>query len=198
MLNSAARIYPFLFEPYLLRGIIRLRQKMPEKALVEFDAAREREINSPRILYFRGKAYRQLQRYQKALQSYHRALKINPEFAPAYLELGSLLAIYQKYELAEKAFLQAQKFDSSDHSASTNLGNVYRLTGQPEKARRQYLRSLEIQDNFKARYNLAFLFLNEINQPQKALPHLKKALQMTDDSTLREKITNALSRISAD
>jgi tetratricopeptide (TPR) repeat protein len=46
------------------------------------------ETESPDLLYYLGEAYRLQEDYEQALQYYSDAIKLNPNFAPAYLSTG--------------------------------------------------------------------------------------------------------------
>ncbi|MEA1926993.1 MAG: hypothetical protein U9N73_02210, partial [Candidatus Auribacterota bacterium] len=61
----------------------------------------------------------------------------------------------------------------------------------------EYERSLEIEDSYKARYNLGFLYLNKLNQPDRAIPHLTKALLRATDPAQKKKLQESTSGINS-
>jgi len=149
------------------------------------------------LLYRQGKAYQGDHQFKKAMQSYHRTLRQNPDFSPAYFDLGGLLAGYREYEPAEKFFLAGLKLQPDNYQARTNLGSIYQFQQKYPEAIAEYERSLQIEDSYKARYNLGFLYLNKLYKPQKALPHLTKALNQATDPDQKKKLEESLSRIKS-
>ena len=138
------------------------------------------------LLYRQGKAYQGDHQFKKAMQSYHRALRQNPDFSPAYFDLGSLLAGYKEYGPAEKFFRAGLKLRPNDYRARTNLGSIYQFQQRYPEAIAEYEHSLQIKDSYKARYNLGFLYLNKLDEPEKALPHLKETLHHAENPTQKK------------
>lgn len=149
------------------------------------------------LLYRQGRAYHGAHQFKKAMQSYHRTLRQNPDFSPAYFDLGGLLAGYKEYESAEKFFLAGLKLQPNDWRARTNLGSIYQFQRRYPEAIAEYERSLQIEESYKARYNLGFLYLNKLDTPGKALTHLTKALGQATDPTHRKKLEDSLARIKS-
>lgn len=197
MLDHAERIYPFRAQPHLRRALLRLRQNLFKEALVELKKAEKKEGVTAEILFYRGKSYRGMQDYEKALQCFHRALRRNPDYRDAYNELGALLGLYRKYDLAERAFRLALTLDPDDYRSHNNLGNIHRFRNQPEKAVGEYRTSLRLRDNSTARYNLAMLLIDR-GERSAALSHLYRALPMTEDPSLQSKIKAAIFRLTSD
>ena len=169
-----------------------------DDALEQYRRALENGLSSSELLYRQGRAYQGAGQFKKAMQSYHHALRRDPDLAPAYFDLGSLLAGYKEYEPAEKLFRAGLKRQPDNYRARTNLGSIYQFQQKYPEAIAEYERSLQIEDSYKARYNLGFLYLNKLDQPKKALPHLKEALRRAINSTQKKKIEDALSQINTE
>ncbi len=172
-------------------------RKQWDKAINCYTRVIDRTGPTAELLYRQGKAYQGDHQFKKAMQSYHRALRKNPDFSPAYFDLGSLLAGYEEYGPAEKFFRAGLKLRPNDYRARTNLGSIYQFQQKYKEAIAEYERSLQIEESYKARYNLGFLYLNKLDEPAKALPHLTKALAQATDPAQKKKLGASLARIKA-
>jgi tetratricopeptide (TPR) repeat protein len=62
---------------------------------------------------------------------------------------------------------------------SNRLGKCYYDMGQPREAEKAYKKCLEIQpDNNAALNNLAYLYVDDLNEPKKALPYVQKVIRL--------------------
>jgi len=85
-----------------------------------------------------------LLQYEKAINSYQLALKLNPDSAECHFNLASTYNDKGDEEPALAHFLQARAFDESNIEIHLNLGSLY-------EKRQMYNDSLE---SFKAALNL--------------------------------------------
>jgi len=163
------------------------------------EAILEREsADSPALLFSRGRQLERAGRFQEAMQLYHRALKLNPAFAPAYFELGGLLAARKEYEAAERFIAAGLKLEGGDFRHHTNLGTVRQLQGKYREAAEAYRRSLDLEESYTAHYNLGFLYLNRLFDPESARPHLEAALALCDDPEQEKNLSSALERVDTE
>ena len=62
---------------------------------------------------------------------------------------------------------------------SNRLGKAYYDKGKPREAEKAYLKCLEITPgNHAALNNLAYLYVDDLNEPEKALPYVKKVIRL--------------------
>ena len=117
--------------------------------------------------YVRGRGY--LQEYQKpenidsAVKEFEQALKVSPNYAPAYAGLGE--AYWQRYKLSHDRIWLDNGQVACEKALSTNpkladghecLGNVYRLRGEYAKAQEQLQQAVASSpDNVMAMLALA-------------------------------------------
>ena len=73
-----------------------------------------------------------------------KTLEIVPDFAPAYNDLGYVLAQQDKIVEAEAAYRRAIQFDAEEPNYRLNLGDVLRRKGQFRESLAQYRRSHEL------------------------------------------------------
>ncbi len=168
------------------------------------DKAREISAHLPEerteehlALFRRAREAEEEGQLQKAARLYYRALELEPAFAPAYFELGGLLAAREEYEAAEQLFRAGLELEGDDFRHHTNLGTILQLRGKYTEAARAYRRSLELEESFVARYNLGFLYLNRLSDPARARPHLEAALELAEEPEQKQRLTDALEEIAS-
>ncbi len=140
----------------MLPANVRLEQPTPNEVQAAEPAAYE--------YYVRGRGY--MQEYQKAenidaaIKQFEQALKVSPNYAPAYAGLGE--AYWRGYEadrgkqwldLASTNCEKALKADPRLAEAHTCLGNLYNDTGRYEKAADEFNRALAIDKSIPQTFN---------------------------------------------
>jgi len=76
------------------------------------------------------------------------ALKMNPSYAPALVNLAFLKASLSDYENAEMLLLEALREDPKIWRAHYNLGILYLKRGEKKKARREFQAELSMDPEF--------------------------------------------------
>jgi tetratricopeptide (TPR) repeat protein len=115
--------------------------------------------------------------HDKALQAYREALKLNPNYTDAYVNMGTVYYNQQKYLDAERCYRLALSRDPYHAKAHFNLGNVLDEFNCTEEAIRYYQKSLESDPTYAdAFYNLARA-LEKQGQWDKAVRHWKSYLR---------------------
>jgi protein O-mannosyl-transferase len=180
------------------RKLARLYQKSSQDEKAEAILRKEAgPDNSPAGLFARGRDLERAGRFQEAMQFYHRSLKLDPAFAPPYFELGGLLAGRGEYEAAERFFRAGLKLKGDDYRHHTNLGSILQFQGKYTESAKAYRRSLELEESYTAHYNLGFLYLSRLFDPEAARTHLETARRLVEDPEQRAKLTAALDRINS-
>ena len=116
-----------------------------------------------------------------AIAAYERATELDPEFAAAWTNLGSLIAAAEgDLERARDCFDQALRTDPDQPEAQCNLAELALRSGEIELAIsgfRQVLRS--DPDQLEAHYGLARALL-EVGGKSQALAHLERFCRAVD------------------
>ncbi len=139
--------------------------------------------------YVRGRGY--LQEYQKienidsAIQQFDQALKVSPNYAPAYAGLGE--AYWRGYQAnrgkdwldrAKTSCEQAMKSDPRLAEAHTCLGNLYNDTGHYQDAAAEFQRALTLDpENTTALAGLGLAY-ELLGKPSEAETTYKKAIAL--------------------
>ncbi len=102
------------------------------------------------------------------------AVKIYPEYASIWNNLGFIYFTKQSYKEAEKAYLNSIKYSTNNANPYYNLALLYNKTNNIEKAKLNYLKVLETNPNlpnylpylkqFILKNNFTKVFINKLEQ----------------------------------
>ncbi len=96
---------------------------------------------------------------EAAARAYRRAIELDPEFADAYCNLGTLFFNTGEREAAKQHYLAAIQAEPEHLEAHFNVANLYEEDGRDEAALRHYRRATAIDPLFAdAHLNLALLY----------------------------------------
>ncbi len=123
--------------------------------------------------------------YRAAVKEYEKAVKLYPEYAEAYNNLGVVYTQLEKQQEAMSACLKATKIIPNYIDAHYNLGRLYDLREKYDKAIAEYRKTVELSPRDAIAYNnLAVALLNKGDndealeaylQALKIMPDLKEA-----------------------
>jgi Flp pilus assembly protein TadD len=85
-----------------------------------------------------GIEYSIQEHYDKAGESFLKAVKQDPKNLEGYYGLGGIYNLKKKYTDAEKAFKSAIQLDPTHYNAWYSLGYTYELMGRKEDAEKSY------------------------------------------------------------
>jgi tetratricopeptide (TPR) repeat protein len=85
--------------------------------------------------FYLGLAYRNSRQYDKAIEAYQEAIRVNPEYSVAWLTLGDIYHLnYSQYDKAIDACQEAIYIDPEHADAWHHLGFAYAKSGHHDKA----------------------------------------------------------------
>jgi len=114
----------------------------------------------------------------EAIASYQKVLKLDPDYAPAHINLGTLYYNQSDYEQAESYYRKAIEADPRYALAYFDLGNVLDETQRVEEAIAAYQAALRLAPTYAdAHYNLALAF-ERSREPRLALRHWRAYLKL--------------------
>lgn len=132
-------------EAYLQLGNMYEQQKRIPEALQAFIGAAQVNPNTPggrsaqvKVPLLRGIVLAREGKVQEALLSFQQALRITPDPAPIYFNIGMLYLGTGSFQDAEAAFNRTLEFDPKHQGALLNLGILYERQGKLEEALRVY------------------------------------------------------------
>ncbi len=142
-----------------LSGVFAARKSLATFSIGSNAAARDPDNAEAARLNSIGVAYMNQQRFADAQKQFEAALKAQPDYALAKLNLGISLLSQQKSEDAKKALQEASEKLPRDPYAWYNLGLVYKDVGEQGKAIAAFQRVSEIAPSEPD----AFYFIGYLN-----------------------------------
>ena len=107
----------------------------------------------------------------KAIALYQEILEIDPKYAAACINLGTLYFHLHQFGRAEECYRRAVEADPGYVLAYFDLGNVLDEVGRLEESVAAYQKALELSPRYAdAHYNLALAY-ERLNRPRAALRH---------------------------
>jgi Flp pilus assembly protein TadD len=138
MPTRVRRAYPFVLAALLLGSALPLAKVFAEKhaPVVPTASVADPDAASAEAARFNsiGVAYMGQQRFGEAQKQFEAALKVQPGYALAKLNLGIAFIAQQKSDEAKAALLEATQKLPNDPFGWYNLGLVYKDTAEHEKA----------------------------------------------------------------
>jgi tetratricopeptide (TPR) repeat protein len=120
---------------------------------------------------------------EEAIQSYKRAVELNPAAAGALVNLGTIYYRQRNYTDAQRHYQQAIQVDSNYPLAHYNLGNLFDEQGDLARAEEHYTTALRLNPNYAdAHFNLALLSERR-GDFLKAVRHWKSYLRLDSTGT---------------
>ena len=96
---------------------------------------------------------------QRAISLYEEMLRLDPDYAPGYINLGTIYFHLRQFVRAEELYRQATEKDRGYVLAFFDLGNVLDELERPDESIAAYQRAVELAPRYAdAHYNLALAF----------------------------------------
>ncbi len=130
----------------------------------------------------RGEAYKDIGQYDKALEDFNNAIRVDPKYAEGYNSRGQILAMRGNIDEALQDFLKVIELNPRFDEAYNNIGIIYTMKKDNEKALIYFKKAIEIDPaNGQAHYNLGIIF-EQKRMPKQALANYNKAIQLNPHS----------------
>jgi len=165
-----------------LQSIINLfTQGKLQQALSEATQMLERFPNSVVLYNIAGACNAGLMQFDAAIINYKKALKINPDYADAYSNMGNALKDKGDLEAAIESYKQALKIKPDYAQAYNNMGNTLKEKGDLDAAISNYKEAIKINPAYaECHSNLGDAF-QLLNQTEQALVSYEKAISLKND-----------------
>ncbi len=98
---------------YIAESYLQSKSGLVQPAIDLLQQAAERDSKNPAIYTLTGDAYRQLSDGGKAVQSYNKALEVDPSYAKAKFAIGKVYVSQQNSGIFLNEFFQAEQMDST-------------------------------------------------------------------------------------
>ncbi len=122
-----------------------------------------------------------LQRYDAAIDSYKQAIKINPDFAETYNNLGMALQDKGELDAAIENYNKALKIKPNFTEAFYNMGNSLKDKGELDAAIDSYKQAINIKPCHAKAHNNMGIVINDKGLSDAAIESYNKALKIKPD-----------------
>ena len=155
------------------------KQGYYDKALEVMKLASKTKFHNSAVEYNYGEIYRAMGDLEKAIHYYQRSLMIYRDNLQALVKLGICYQLQGDYELSNKAYISGLNLLPNDADILNNIGYNYSMLGDSQKALHFFGQSISHNQNFaRAHANLGMELIKLKKEPEKAVEHLKLALQL--------------------
>ena len=108
----------------------------------------------------------------------NKAVKIKPDYAAAYFNLGIILKNLGRLEEAESAYRKALKIEPEYAEAYCNLGIILKNLGRLEEAELSYRKALDIKNDYAEVHSNLGIVLRWLGKLNKAESSFREAIQL--------------------
>jgi len=152
-----------------------------KQALTDSRLLLEKFPNSIFLCNIIGASNAGLMQFDAAIASYKKALKIKPDYAEAYYNMGIALKEKGDFELAIDSYKKAIEIKPDYIDAYFNMGNILKYVGDLEAAIDSYKMTLEIKPNYAEAYNNIGNVLKDKGDLEAAIDSYNMALKIKPD-----------------
>ncbi len=104
-----------------------------------------RRVSDAEVLYWLGKIQRERGALEESVSSLKRAIELDPDFLPAYLELGDSFGVLGRFEDAASLYRQVLERDPHQGRAHLQLAQALVLLGRPQEALASFDQALKYE-----------------------------------------------------
>jgi tetratricopeptide (TPR) repeat protein len=131
--------------------------------------------------YKKGVELGELMRYGDAVKAYGAAIRLKPDYAAAYTNLGFSLSRLERWQEARLAYENAIRLTPDDVDAHYNLGVALVMLGRSGAALREFRETVALTPmDADAHYNMG-LALNSLGRHAEAMQAYHEAVRMRSD-----------------
>jgi tetratricopeptide (TPR) repeat protein len=134
--------------------------------------------NDERTHFLLGGTYFALQNWDKAIDQYTKATRINPKFSPPYNLLGYSYRAVEKYAEAEKAFKTYIQLIPDDPNPYDSYAELLMRIGRFDESIAQYRKALSLDPHFVNSYLAIATNYNYKGEYEKARTELQNLLKV--------------------
>ena len=160
---------------------LNLMFKRYTNAIKSANAVLESDPYNAKAFFIKGFTFKEYGDTTKAIQSFIEAVKNNPNYYEADVELGNLFRS-KKDPVAITYYQNAINIDPTKTDSYYNLGIFYQQNDMLNEAQETYRKLIEIDPKFPYSYfNMGYILLEISRTPDEAAPYFAKAIEQKPD-----------------
>ena len=125
-----------------------------------------------------GNIYKDKRDYDNASAAYIKAYTLDPSYAYAHFNLGTLFAMQGNRDKAIAEYQKAIKIDPKFANAHTSLGNIFKAEGMPNEAIAEYRNAIELDPKDALAHRYLGIMLKEQGKIDEAIAEYHKAIEL--------------------
>ena len=126
-----------------------------------------------------GAAYAADDDYQKAMEQYKIALKLDPDYGEVHNNIGNLLAKEGRFEEAEIEYRLSLQKRPDDYKIHNNIANLLIKQKKYEEARQHLIQSISLNPGFAIGYENLGKLSDHLSHTNQAFNYYNKALELS-------------------
>ena len=131
-----------------------------------------------------GSALFELERYEEALTSYDKVIKLNPDHSNAWTNKGATLNELERYEEALTSYDKAIELNPDNSNAWSNKGATFNNLERYEEALTSYDKAIELNSDDSGTWSNKGATLYNLERYEEALTSYDKAIELNSDSSI--------------
>jgi len=196
MYQKAAQLNPKNIRYHNNLGNAYAMQRLYDKAIKEYKLILKLNPRYPQAHNNLGNVYRSLGKTNLAIACYQKAIKIKPRYVDAYCNLANAYGDLKQYEKSIQILKKAFISKPLNLTIINNLASFYTKTGQQVKAIELYDYAIKLRPNSLEPYlNLGNIYLEKLNDRQKALYYFKKFLENAPHHPISDSVREKIHKI---
>ncbi len=181
-LEAALDRAPGYVEPAVLLVRLDFADKRPDAALARVQKQAERAPRAGAVQHLLGRVHEARRELPAAEVAYRKAIELQPELMPAYLDLARLYGDAGRYDPALERLGEALKRNPRDLGALMLAGVIQERKGDVKAAQESLAKALEVNPRFApAANNLAYLLSEHGGDQERALQLAQVAKEVAPD-----------------
>jgi serine/threonine protein kinase/tetratricopeptide (TPR) repeat protein len=133
-------------------------EKNPPKRLAILEKMALKYPKEKRVFYRLGLYYDGLKQYDRAIEAYSKALKLDPQFGPALNMMAYVHGDIGEFEKADVYLKQYAAVLPGDANPFDSIGELYIRLGRLDEAIKKYEESLEVKPDFGSEWRIAYTY----------------------------------------
>jgi tetratricopeptide (TPR) repeat protein len=171
------KTYYYEIERYLMANCKAIKEKIGSNEITNEKSVSE--ISSALDEYNLGLKASEKEDYKNAIKHYKEAVKIDPEFAFAFDNLGICYRKIGKYEEAIEAYKKSLKIDPYGITPLQNIAVAYQYTKEYDKSIDAYKKLAELDpENPEVFYGIGQVYFTYLKDNEKGLDNMCKAYNL--------------------
>jgi tetratricopeptide (TPR) repeat protein len=129
----------------------------PKKRLRILEEMTQKYPKEKRIYYNLGAFYHGSQKYEEAIDALNKAIKLDPDYGPAYNQLAYTYGNLGEFKKAEEALNRYVEVSPGDANPYDSMGELYLRMGDFEKAKDLYKKALMLKPGFISTISIGYI-----------------------------------------